>query len=593
MVQVPMHGIGMKGLNYDTPSQALGHEYFNAGINLRPFNGSLQGVRDFFTSVDSDVNGTGAARNIFAMTQWTNTGSGDVDIAYLFNMTPSSGDSLQLQVVRDVNGDHELVSGALSGITALSFDEKFDIDLFPFNDALIINDGVQQPIIVTRGGTNDNPTYTAKYILGWFSKGSDDFTNIPDTVTAGSTYVVNYGTGRGLSGDTTEDWTPSVTTTNRNDTLNLFNEVFQVRNPANRVTCERMTSFNNRLIALNISDNYVDGGNATMAWSTPISNLGNLNNVTFVPATNNSAGDDIITETPGELLEAKQLGNYLMIYKSDSVFAVQDSGDPLYLISQQIFSDDGVFSPGCVVDIGGGRHFVVGNNGIYIHDGGVNKQNISKGRIEDLFFDSVRQRHRTFCFHQQRDKEVWVCLDSSYAPVSGAEGNANEGFGANYAFVYNYELDAWHYRTLPNATLPGNLHFQTRGLTSTNLDGEYRIYAWSAFGVYRMTPPTEHVAGGFASFDRHDLGDSSMTKRIHALYPQTQNNINIAMVTTASLSDPPAFTPASFRQFTPSTGYKMDYRLYGRYFDIIVQMVGSVNPELTGITADITPGGRR
>ena len=79
-----------------------------------------------------------------------------------------------------------------------------------------------------------------------------------------------------------------------------------------------------------------------------------------------------------------------------------------------LFDDDGLYSPGCFADIGGGRHFVVGNSGVYMHDGGPNKQNISRGRIErELYADvDLVARDRTFVAHHPADKEVWICYKS-------------------------------------------------------------------------------------------------------------------------------------------------------------------------------------
>ena len=147
---------------------------------------------------------------------------------------------------------------------------------------------------------------------------------------------------------------------------------------------------------MNVSEEYLGSesyGNATMLWSTQITDLGTLVGTTWAAAATNSAGDDIITETVGDILDARPLGNYLIVYKSDGVYRVQDTGDPLYLVTELLFEDDGLYSPVCLVDIGGGRHFVAGNYGIYLHDGGPNKENISRGRIEAALFADINTKH--------------------------------------------------------------------------------------------------------------------------------------------------------------------------------------------------------
>ena len=769
MPQVPLHGIGMKGLNQDTPSFAQDHTTFNAGLNLRPFNGSLQGVYSFDENVQSNVHGpiddvngdhyfvaasgissvtatgtgddrmvsvnltlppattftasnsriivratgatdietgtftisesntrftfqsntfptsgiisfeifrtslprvtavsgntltvvqpstpvvflggdtielidnTGAVqtrivdhvpnaantsiqltstppsniigrpcgrgpRHIYGMTQWTTTGEGQVNLAYAFG----DPNDLSLQIVRDIEGTSTIIQGAHAGSTGLDFDDKFDLDIIPFNELLIINDGESQPTFSQNRGTPANPEYITNYILGWPNGGSsqtaqtdywtDTTVNVNTSAYAVGDSVITMSATVGTSlsiGQLIAFSSTSSITSNADDlpdnrvysveaingavvTLDRGLEVAVVASAnvlgrtTGRVTAQRITTFNNRLIALNVSQNWVDGGNASILWSTPISQLNSLNGVTFIASTSNSAGDDIITETPGEVLDAGQLGNNLIVYKSDSVFVVTDTGDPLYLVAQQIFNDDGLLTPGCFTSIGSQRHFVVGENGIYIHDGGVNKTNVAKGRVEDYFYNNMINPNRTFLFHQQHDKEVWVCYSHM----------GNTGVGVNRALIYNYELDAWHERELIN---------DTRGITASNLDGSYTVYRWGMGGTHTLSN-TSYLSGGYADFDRHDLGDATMTKRIHGLYPQTENMVDVRLKSSDDLADPPMFDDVRRRTFDPTMQYKVDYRLYGRYFDLQIIMNQTTNPKLTGLHFDITPGGRR
>jgi hypothetical protein len=49
------------------------------------------------------------------------------------------------------------------------------------------------------------------------------------------------------------------------------------------------------------------------------------------------------------------------------------------------------------------------------------------------------------------------------------------------------------------------------------------------------------------------------------------------------------------RTFDPNSndGYKKDYRLNGRYFNLEVSMVGSTNPKITGLDLEVKPSGQR
>ena len=530
MPTIPLQNLGIQGLNTDTPPQALSPENFSEGLNLRAFDGSLQGVPAFPTTFDPNTTGT-SARDVLAVTQWTPVGSSQFNLAYLWD---DSG-TVKFQVAQDVTGALGSLSGATS-TTNLDENARFGLDLFAFNGLLISNDGINQPILIRNTGTEAAPNYVAQFLVNWFS-GTDETTQA----------LV-----------------------------------------ADRVTAQSMAQYNNRLIALNLSGEYLNNenlGNASLAWSTPITDINTLDGVNWQYSSTNSAGDDILTETVGELLDAAQLGPYLIVYKDDSVYRYQDTGAPLYLTSEMLFDDDGLYSPGCFEDIGGGRHFVLGNYGIYIHDGGPNKEDISQGRIQKDIYNTVNPAHknRTFTFLNSRDKEVWVC----YSAVG------NSGTGTNFAYVYNYQSDVWYKRTLPNL----------KGITEGEINGQIYVYGFSDQGLYLLSSAFEE--NGYARFLKQDLGNPHLTKNITAVYPMSENTFNTTAITANSLNKTSvdaelAKTYANRedvykRTFDPNSndGYKKDYRLNGRYFNLEVSMVGSTNPKITGLDLEVKPSGQR
>ena len=188
MPLVTLQNIGLQGLNSDTPSQSLDVTEFSDGIDLRPFDGSLQGVYDF-GRVDENVNGPdddqeggninlGTIRNIYAMTQWTKSGENVLNVAYLFD-SDGDGNNLTFQIVRDLDSDgSEFISGA-TAMTPTDDNSRFGIDMFVFNDIVIINGGQNHPVWLME----NNGAYSAQLLPGWPS-GS------VDSVTDGGRYVV-------------------------------------------------------------------------------------------------------------------------------------------------------------------------------------------------------------------------------------------------------------------------------------------------------------------------------------------------------------------------------------------------------------------
>ena len=156
--------VGIKGLNSDTPAQKLDLSNFTRGLNMRPFDGSLQGVFNF-TANDTAANiecGTAGTKDIYAMTQWTPTGSRQFNLGYLH----LEGTGLEFQLVNDLTLPAPTIRGAMAP-TDVSTNPRFGVDLFAFNDVLIVNDGVNQPIVVRNTGTVAVPDYNASYVLGW------------------------------------------------------------------------------------------------------------------------------------------------------------------------------------------------------------------------------------------------------------------------------------------------------------------------------------------------------------------------------------------------------------------------------------------
>jgi hypothetical protein len=98
MPTIPLKNLGIKGLNTDVPPQALSPENFSEGLNMRPSDGSLQGVKRFSTTFDTNTTGSNA-RNVYAVTQWTPVGSSNFNLAYLYE---SSAGVVSFQVSQDI-----------------------------------------------------------------------------------------------------------------------------------------------------------------------------------------------------------------------------------------------------------------------------------------------------------------------------------------------------------------------------------------------------------------------------------------------------------------------------------------------------------
>ena len=509
------------GLITDVPAHALPQGAWSDCLNIRVKDGSVQGVNDFVTGFA--ISATYPAGEPVAITQWTPAGSNFLNIAYIIKDTASTtGTKGRVFIYNSSTAVNAEITNATAGAN-FEIDDNYPPQLFVFNGVLICNPATGNPQYISADATT-----------------SGNLADLPNwAAMAGTQYA--------------------------------------------RI----MRPFKNRLIAMSLYD---DKDTATLGddliypidfvWSSHITTLDSISNVVWQAAlSTNTAGDAFLTQTPGRILDGRQLGEFFIAYKTDSVVRVYETGDTFILGFDSIFEDDGIYSTRCVTTIGDSQHLVVGNYGVYIHDGQSQKQDIAKGLFQDTMFDLVKgtDKEKSFVFQQTRDKEVWFCFRET-----GTTGN-----GCNKAFVFNYADQKVHIRSLPNIT----------DMYETEVEGSLRIFAASpdTNSVKELSSSTL-VSNGWFVRTEDDLGARAQYKDLDTVYPQSDGLFNVAGFGTSSKTSDSALTTgfdSTSRVFDPSTGYKVDVRQSGRYVNIRVTMSGTVNPKLTSIQFSLKPTSRR
>jgi len=340
--------------------------------------------------------------------------------------------------------------------------------------------------------------------------------------------------------------------------------------------------FNNRLIAMDIKeerdpsitedDEFLP---IDFLWSGNIKTQGTLVGLEWAISSINTAGDSFLTQTPGKIVDGMQLGPYFMVYKDDAVIQASETGNAFVLNFRSVFEDDGLYSSGCTAPIGNNQHLVVGNYGVYIHDGQTQKQHIAKGIFQDFLFKAVDPAHkdRSFVFQQTRDKEIWFCFSSV----------GNTGTGCNGAFVYDYEAQKLHRRTLPDVT----------DLYETELDGKMEIYGATSTGL-QILDPESYVSGGWFERKNESL-QSNNFKTVTGCNIKSEGAVDVYSASNKNINDLEVYTSTPF---DPAEDYKVNFRQNGRYLSIKIEMVDdsnqvAINPKLTTISFDMKETSRR
>ena len=502
------------GLITDVPTHSLPDGAWNDCLNLRCKDGSVQGVNTFTDDIilhDTDAVISGG--KAMAVTQFTPAGYNYLVLAFIVKGT----DNLGHVVTYNTNtADWNDITNS-TGFLPVTVDDKYPPQIFVFNELLIVNPAVDAPPMFTDAGIS-----------------SGSLNTLPNWPTDSSS-------------------TPLVT--------------------------RSLKPFGNRLMAMNIFEEHTAASSddvnlpVDILWSSHITGIGSLTDAEWSASTTNTAGDAFAVETPGKILDGGQLGEFFIAYKTDSVIRVSETGDTYVLSFESIFEDDGIYSSRCFASIGDAQHLVVGNYGVFIHDGQSQKTDIAKGIFQDAIFGLVKpaEKDRAFCFQQTRDKEVWFNFSST----------TNTASGCNLAFVYDYEAKKLHKRTLPGVS----------DMYETELNGELEIYAAKPDDTKLQTlSNTVYEADGFFIREDNNLTDNNSIKQINQVSVSSVADVKIALVGTQNLSDTKTY---AFTTYTPASAYKIDVRTTGRYMNLKVQMDGATNPQLGKLQFDVRLLGQR
>jgi hypothetical protein len=158
-----------------------------------------------------------------------------------------------------------------------------------------------------------------------------------------------------------------------------------------------------------------------------------------ITSTTNLAGESIMGGRFGRLVDCLPLAGTNIVYAEKGAYAMSYIGAPLVFAFRELFDDGGIITRGavCVFD---NRHFVVGRDDIYIHDGS-SKQSVCDRRTKETFFSAIADTRSVFVVHDPSANEIWVGY---------ADKNSTNAETANRAMVWNYSNDAWTFRDLPN-----------------------------------------------------------------------------------------------------------------------------------------------
>ena len=389
-------------------------------------------------------------------------------------------------------------------------------------------------------------------------------------------------------------------------------------------------SFLDYIILLNVTKSGVEYP-TMVKWCNPIQYGTAVSGINWDPTnTNFIAGENTLAEIKTPIKDGGVLGNVFIIYAQDQVWLMEYTGTSLVFNFRRLFPEGGIINTNCFVEVDG-RHFVFGENDLYVHDGS-SKRSIADERIRRKVFTTLnRSKQKVFyVLHDSVSNLIYFC----YQTTEDESSYQNTNF-CNKAAIYNYKSDTWSFMDLPNTvggaeaniTLVSSVYSDmniTYNLFNTNYVSfqgstdklsimlgvtdvanglsESRVYAVDlpTNGIVNLPLETETLKTAFAERIGIDLDDAGAAIRnykiVTSMLPQAKVSsstepINIKLGASDFPND--TVTWYSDQQFYPNTDYKVDMRVSGRYLAYRFEFEGPENFSISGFDAELKEISRR
>lgn len=393
--------------------------------------------------------------------------------------------------------------------------------------------------------------------------------------------------------------------------------------------CSVLRSYKDFLIALNVKKGgteypqMVKWSDFTQFGSDPLS--------WDETSTTNSAGENILNQMKGEIVDGAVLRDTFMVYGDNEVWAMTYIGGQFIFDFRKRFDDIGVINTNCVVEIDG-QHFVFDRNDIIAHDG-ASKRSIVHGKNKDFIFGGLVRdlAHLCFVVHNPKLNEIHFC----YPSQDRLTGFSNPVNGCNRIAAYNYRRDTMTFYDVPYVTassyaavVSGMTYDSSAPTTFKEMGGTYagdgdqterhqlfvsrknssrgvtasRIVGFDLIAGGRLNRPVlpELLKDAFVERIGVDLDEQgasiSSYKSLLKVYPQIGvSGDDSGVKFQFGANDVSGVSPAwdDPQPFNPETDYQLSVRRAGRYLAHRLTHSGLTDFSYSGFDATLTTRGKR
>lgn len=151
------------------------------------------------------------------------------------------------------------------------------------------------------------------------------------------------------------------------------------------------------------------------------------------------AGEVNLAETNGSVIDCLPLRDVNIVYKDDSVWGMQYTGDNNIFNFYKIYTEVGILARNCVAAFEGMHCFLGADLDVYVHDG-ANIRSIGQSKWREWLRENLNASNfrRAFVVSNPVTTEIWICVPT---------GNSTH---PSKALLWNWRQDTWGLRTLPN-----------------------------------------------------------------------------------------------------------------------------------------------
>jgi hypothetical protein len=370
------------------------------------------------------------------------------------------------------------------------------------------------------------------------------------------------------------------------------------------------------LVAIGVQESTDEKDNIVW-WSDACYNSGLPPNWDYTDPTSFS-GQQTVGAGNGKLVDARPMGDTLIIYSERSAHSMQFTGNIQFPMQFRELFKFGCLNRDCV-GVFDRRHFVIGPDHIWVHDG-VNITRPAEGKVERAIYADMLDRELVKVAMNPANYEAIIYFQSAAA-------------GNPYVYwIWNWQYDTWTRAEVVNVrhiwygppesnqVLWSDL--QTAGTTWDGLTADKR--RWSDLSGSRqqdilceLAPPAirlvffdydsdtyqpfrkSRVSRVGIDLDALDGMDSGVIKFIRKIYPIMTGDDSPGNVVRfrfgASKSPDGAIAWKDWANYPVRDGWKVDTRITGRYlaFELEADAANKGGWGLTGLDIEVEPAGGR